>query len=345
MKNIFATLPYILEKKQDAVLVTIIQDQGSTPRGVGSQMLVNRQGLLTGTIGGGAIEKRSVEIAMEMIGSRKSLIHDFELRKDAREDIGMECGGDASVYFQYIEAADNRWMELAKALTEQLTQGLPGWLVQNLDGAFPFLVDGEGTILYGAEGQAKLNDETLLKSYGVHGGNLFSMPIPVGERVIIFGAGHCALALAPVLHSVGFRVTVMDDRESLLTKERYPEAEHLIAGDFTRIEDYIELQKEDYVVVMTSGHTHDFEVEEQVLRKTLAYVGVIGSRRKTASVNGRLREAGVAEEMIQSVHTPIGLSIKAVTPEEIAVSIAAEMILVRASLREKQQPDMHHCPV
>ena len=96
---------------------------------------------------------------------------------------------------------------------------------------------------------------------------------------------------------------------------------------------------------MTNGHVHDYEVEEQILRKKSAYVGVIGSRSKTASVNKRLRQACVPEEMIQKVHTPIGLSIKAVTPSEIAVSIAAEMILVRAEASEKSGELTGSCPM
>ena len=96
------------------------------------------------------------------------------------------------------------------------------------------------------------------------------------------------------------------------------------------------------MVIMTSGHMRDFQVEDQVLRGPFAYVGVIGSRRKTASVNQRLREAGVPEEAIALVHTPIGTPILAVTPEEIAVSIAGEMIQVRA---QRRGPTPHGCPM
>ena len=99
------------------------------------------------------------------------------------------------------------------------------------------------------------------------------------------------------------------------------------------------------MVVMTNGHSHDYEVQEQVLRGRLAYIGVIGSRAKTAAVNAKLRAAGVPEEAIASVHTPIGTAIKAVTPEEIAVSIAGEMIYVRALRREAGREEKHACPM
>ena len=99
------------------------------------------------------------------------------------------------------------------------------------------------------------------------------------------------------------------------------------------------------MVVMTNGHDHDFQVEVQLLQGSAAYVGVIGSRKKTAYVNRRLREAGITEEAIASVHTPIGTAIKAVTPEEIAVSITGEMICVRATRREAAGEVPHGCPM
>jgi len=124
----------------------------------------------------------------------------------------------------------------------------------------------------------------------------------------------------------------------------WPEAEAAVCGDYTRIADGLELTAEDYAVVMTSGHSHDLEVENQLLRRPLRYVGVMGSRTKTAYVNGKLREMGVPEEAIQKVHTPIGTAIKAVTPEEIAVSITGELIYERALHREAAVPPPHGCP-
>ena len=159
---------------------------------------------------------------------------------------------------------------------------------------------------------------------------LFAPP----ERALIFGGGHIAAALAPILKSVGFRVIVMDNREEFADPARFPDAAQVVCGDFRHLAKFFTFCKSDYAVVVTSGHVHDFEVEEQLLCLNLAYIGVIGSRKKTAAVNAKLREAGISEEQIAKVHTPIGLAIGAVTPEEIAVSIAAEMIQVRAERRK-----------
>ena len=162
---------------------------------------------------------------------------------------------------------------------------------------------------------------------------------------MIFGAGHISKALVPLLSSVGFRPVVFDDRPQFATRERFPQADQVVCGDFTRIRDYLTVEPEDYVVIMTNGHEYDFQSQVQVLQGKTAYVGVIGSRKKTAFVNQRLRDAGISNEAIAFVHTPIGTAIKAVTPEEIAVSIAGEMILVRAERREANGEVHHGCPM
>ena len=324
MHTIFQTLVYQREKGLDAVLATIIWDDGSAPRGRGSQMLVGQDGLLTGTIGGGAVEGQAIALAQEMLHSgADSRTHEYRLRRDgSAQSTGMVCGGDVTVYFRRIPAADGAWDALAAEVLRRLGAREPGWLVQPLDGTMPYLLDND-------------TDRE----------NGFTMPLPVGERALIFGAGHIARALVPLLCTVGFRPVVFDDRPQFATRERFPQADQVICGDFTRIRDYLTVGPEDYVVIMTNGHEYDFQAQVQVLRGETAYVGVIGSRKKTAFVNQRLREAGIAEEAIAFVHTPVGTAIKAVTPEEIAVSITGEMILVRATRREASGEAHHGCPM
>lgn len=343
MNNIFTKLLYEMQKLHPAMLVTIISEQGSTPRGTGSQMLVGGEGRLAGTIGGGAVEKSAEELAQALLAEKRSLVREFRLRSERQGDLDMACGGDVTVLFQYIPGDSALWNALAAALVGQCGARRAGWLLQRLDGGEPVLLDENGDALAGhrpADADALIGKGSLLSA------DWFSMPLPIGERAIIFGGGHCGLALAPILTSVGFRVTLFDDREEYANRERFPHVEQVICGDYTRLADYVTMTKEDYIVVMTTGHRHDFEVEEQALRGELAYIGVMGSAAKTASVNQRLRECGVDETAIQSVHTPIGLNIKGTTPEEIAISIASEMILVRAENREAAgQALSHACPM
>lgn len=321
MQSIFAKLLYETEKQHDTVLVTIVRESGSTPRGIGAQMLVSRSGAQVGTIGGGNVEHLAIRHAQELIGQQRSDVHEYKLHKNDAEDIGMVCGGDVTVLFSFISAADSRWTDTASLVLERIARREEGILVLPLDGSAAYISDTQPD------------------------GEVFSLPLSIGERAILFGAGHCSLALAPILQSVGFRVTVFDNRSDLVTKARFPGADALICGDFEKIGDYLTVGADDYVVVMTSGHSFDFQVQEQVLRHPFAYVGVIGSRHKTASVNARLREAGVDEAAISAIHTPVGMAIKAVTPEEIAVSIAGEMIYERALRRENAGIHLRGCPM
>ena len=197
MHTIFQTLVYQREKGHDAVLATIIWDDGSAPRGKGSQMLVGRDGLLAGTIGGGAVEGQAIALAQEMMHSgADSHTHEFRLRRDgSAQSTGMVCGGDVTVYFRRIPAADGAWDTLAAEVLRRLGAREPGWLVQPLDGAMPYLLDNDT----GKE-------------------NCFTMPLPIGERALIFGAGHIARALVPLLCTVGFRPVVFDDRPQFATR-------------------------------------------------------------------------------------------------------------------------------
>lgn len=322
MFEMFQSLLDLLNRGEDAVLVTVASAQGSTPRGAGSQLLAGREGLVAGTIGGGPGEAQALALAEEVLEKRGTAVRRLELRHGGELD--SVCGGEQTVLLQFVPRDAAAWRTLAREVLARLEAHRGGGLVLET-GADPALLE-----------------ET--PSCPVWDGRRLTLPLPVGERVVIFGGGHCALALAPVLRSVGFRVAVFDDRPEFASAERFPEAETVVCHSYTDIAAGLELTAEDYAVVMTSGHSHDFEVEEQLLRRPLAYVGVMGSRTKTAYVNGKLREAGVPEDAISRVHTPIGAAIKAVTPEEIAVSVTGELIYERALRREAAGEAAHGCP-
>jgi len=323
MNAVFSKISEELEHHHDLMLVTITSKSGSSPRGAGAQMLVGEGGRLCGTIGGGAAEHRSEETARTLLQKKCSGEYCFKLREQSGNDLGMVCGGEISVFFQYIDPAAKEWKRLVSRVLVMLSAHQPGQLVLHLDGSLPMLLDGEGRPSY----DMKCRKTTTS----------FTMPLPVQDRAVIFGGGHCTQALVPVLSRIGFRITVIDNRPELSLPKLFPEAETVLCGDYFHISDYLDLTPSDYVVVMTNGHTHDFDVLRQVLQNPPAYVGVIGSRRKTAFVNQKLLECGIEKDVLSRVHAPIGTAIKAVTPEEIAVSIAGEMIYERALLREARE--------
>ena len=331
MNQIFAQLFYEMEKHRDTVLVTLIDAAGSAPRKSGSQMLVGANGRLTGTIGGGAVERRSEEMAMALLREKRSAVHDFLLHTAASGgDIGMVCGGDVTAHFQFIPAEDASWQALASALTERLTAHQRGWLVLREDGGCGALLGPEG-LLWGdlPEGVELIS----LQTDCVRRGGVFSMPLPIGERALLFGAGHISQALCPLLVTVGFRPVVYDDRPEFADPALFPQAEAALCGSFTALAERIKVTPDDYVVIMTRGHQADYEVLTQTLRSGAKYIGCIGSKKKLSICRDRLLAAGFTAEEYAKVHAPIGLAIGAETPEEIAVSVTAEMIAVRAGYK------------
>ena len=338
MVQIYSQLAYELENKSDIVVATIVADSGSAPRGAGAKMLIGERGRILGTIGGGAMEWKSEKMARELLREKRSLVHCFRLHKNDTEDLGMICGGDVTVLFQYVGHADAQWMALAAKLCEVSGQK-DAVLCNPLDGSLPALFRG-GVCVAGAPAQiepALLSGGTVVCRDGY-----YIEPLPGGNRVILFGGGHISQALAPILPTIDFRPVVFDNRQEYANPGLFPDAEQVICGDFAHIGQSLSLTAEDYVVIMTNGHAHDFVVQEQVMRGPYAYLGVIGSRAKIASINKRLSENGFSAAQIAAVHTPIGVQIKSVTPAEIAISIAAELILVRA---EKRTPQSVSCPM
>lgn len=152
---------------------------------------------------------------------------------------------------------------------------------------------------------------------------------PAG-RVYIFGGGHVSQALVPALTAVEFRCVVLEDRAEFCRSELFPGVEEVLLIDNSRVADFVELTKEDWVVIMTRGHKDDLLIQSQVMKAPVRYIGVIGSRQKTAAVTAKLRDMGFPNADFQKVWAPIGLPIRSETPAEIAVSITAQLILERA---------------
>lgn len=301
--------------QQDMVLVTIVERTGSTPRGVGAQMLAGREGRLAGTVGGGAVEGKALQRALLQLEAGASCRMRYGMDGTAGRETDMICGGSVELLYSYIGRNDEAWACAASEVLRRLDAHLTGALVLAEDA--PPRCCGEDA----KRPEGGMQDER------------FVLPLTRIWRVILFGGGHVAQALASVLADVGFAVTVFENRPEFADAGHFPRAERVILGDYEAIAGFVELREDDFYIVMTHGHQYDCALEEQLLRRGFAYIGVMGSRRKTAAINEKLRAAGISEAALARVHTPIGLPIHAQTPEEIAVSVAAECIAVRASLR------------
>jgi len=163
--------------------------------------------------------------------------------------------------------------------------------------------------------------------------DVFLEPVSAGARAVVIGGGHCGQAVAAAARQAGFRVTVVDDREDMVTAERFPGAERRVAGGVEAVGG-LGIDGETFVVVVTRGHRFDQEWVKAVLPFAPRYLGMIGSEEKVRASFAGLARDGVPAEAIERVHAPIGLDIGAETPDEIAVSVVAEMIAVRHGVRD-----------
>ena len=325
MRQLFKIMKEQLMCGEAVVFVTVTASSGSVPRGAGAHMLVSKKGRICGTIGGGEVENRAVEIALSVLSSACSGSSDFTLTVNDAHNLGMICGGTCSVFFHYIEGYDEEMILLAKEAERYLEAGEDLWLILGLS--------KEGRIFLTDRKNSMWSEYLTRRPYRLNRDDKewFIEQICTSDRVYIFGGGHVAQELVPVLSHIGFRCIVMEDREEYAKKELFPMADKIILGDFNHIDEYLNIGEDDYVCVMTRGHSYDTVLQAQILKHRPYYCGVIGSRSKAAGVRKALKDDyGLTEEELSLIMTPIGLPIKGVTPAEIAISIAAQMILLRA---------------
>ena len=175
----------------------------------------------------------------------------------------------------------------------------------------------------------------------VCGGTLeiFIEPILPPAELYVFGAGHVGTSLCKIAHLAGFDITMVDDRETYASRERLPEAQEVIAEDFDQVMARLQISESAYIVIVTRGHRDDMRVLRWAVQTPARYIGMIGSKRKIITVFKELQQEGLAAKLFDRVHAPVGLDIGAITPEEIAVSITAELIASRRKV-ERQLPHM-----
>lgn len=340
MKELFRALQEALSNGKNIVLCSIIASSGSTPRGAGAKMIIYEDGTTLGTIGGGAVEHAASLIGLEVHHSRKSFTKAFTLAPNQVADLGMICGGDVKVYFQFFSSNNPEHLSLVQRINELLDTNVDSWLITEIHEESIWnmnLFDWQSNAFFSqAEYPQNFLKNFVQQAVLIQAEPAFYIePLSQSGYVYIFGGGHVSQELVPAIARVGFRPVVFEDREQFTDLSLFPGAVNTVQGNFEYISEKISITDSDYIVIMTRGHQADYQVLEQALRTPASYVGVIGSRHKMAATQSRLREAGISEADIARIHNPIGLPILAETPEEIAISITAELILHRARHRNR----------
>jgi len=352
MQNIYEALMDQYRQGNTSVLATIIKQAGPSPRGIGAKCLLTKDGVLFGTIGGGLLEAEVLQKATDLMQTKVPELMSFHLKGTDVEDTDMLCGGDVEVFLAPLSPEDSGLLPFFEAILRIHRRGGSGLIATIVDpeswqaekAPMVFLTaDGEQTgSIPGCpnlETELKNKAEALVRqrvpkihrfSEGGRSLNVFVEPVQSNPILFIFGGGHVSQQIAPLAARVGFNVRVIDDRKDFADPHLFPEAQEVLERRFEDVMGGLPVDGSSYLVIVTRGHSHDKEVVAQALKTDARYVGMIGSRRKRDIIYQRLMEEGFSKEDIARVHSPIGLSIGAETPEEIAVSIVAELVQVRA---------------
>ncbi|MBK8617677.1 MAG: XdhC family protein [Anaerolineales bacterium] len=253
MKSIYQALAELEKNNQSAALCTVTKSEGSTPRHVGSKMLVHPDGNFIGTVGGGELENRVIKAALESIQNGTAQTLSYSMADPSRGDPGV-CGGQVEVFVEPI------------------------------------------------------------------------LPTPL---LIVIGAGHVGKAVVHLAKWLGFRVAVSDDRAEFCTPESIPEADAYYPVAMDELPKHITIDKRTVLILTTRGSAIDAAGLSPLLDSAAAYIGIIGSKRRWATTVKALKDKGVSDEKIARVHSPMGLELQAETPEEIAVSIMAEVMMLK----------------
>ncbi len=251
--SIYQALSEIEKNNGSAALCTVVKSEGSTPRHVGSKMLVYSDGKFIGSVGGGELENRVMKTALESLNTGSAVTLAYSMSDPARGDPGV-CGGTVEVFVE---------------------------------------------------------------------------PILPPAMILVIGAGHVGKAVVHLAKWLGLRVAVSDDRPEFCTPESVPGADAYYPVEMGKLPEQLKINKQTYIIITTRGSNVDVEGLPGLLESNAAYIGVIGSRRRWLMTVKGLKEKGVPEDKIARVHSPMGLELNAETPEEIAVSIMAEILMVK----------------
>jgi xanthine dehydrogenase accessory factor len=281
-------------------------------------MLVGAEGRLIGSVGGGCVEAEVIGAALDAQASRLPTLLTNHLNADLAGDLGLSCGGTVDIFVEPLLADEAyvRVLEAAAAAEAGLVRTATEW---NAGGSLKTFEPLARAALAGAA--ASLTRD----------GRFMEERLVPAPRVFVFGAGHVGAAIARAAAAAGFRVVVIDDRAEYADASRFGDGIAVLAADADAALARYPLTAGDAVVIATRGHRNDALILEWVATSPAGYVGLLGSRRKKAVVTKGLKAAGVPAKSLQRVRVPVGLPIGAITPEEIAVSVVAELIGWRRS--------------
>jgi xanthine dehydrogenase accessory factor len=350
MKNIYLNITGPEQQSQGLVLATVTASRGSTPQKPGCSALFAQNTLIAGTVGGGIVESKVQEYAGKSALTKESAYLHFSLDSDIDMKEEAVCGGTISIL---VDADPLASLPVFSEMRKSLASGKPGvllsrvtawgdphvmimrhWVTMDTDLPLPehfraTIMDEVRNLLASAAG-AVYKELDLPVPGEQQTAKFFLEPVTPLPRLVIAGAGHIGRALSHLGRLLDFEVTVIDDRKEYANPANLPDADRIIVE---AIGEAMRKEKKDnntYIAIVTRGHSHDADALRPCIGSAAAYVGMMGSKKKVAKMHEDfMKNKWATEEQWQKIFTPIGLEIGSKTIEEIVVSIAAQLILVR----------------
>ena len=295
------------------VLLIVADSSNSSPGRQGFKMTITEDAEQLGTIGGGIMEKDMIEYSLDLLfGNETNLIKKLHhTDKTKFEKSGLICGGFQTIIFSVFDKSH-----------------IP--IIENILSSLNKKVNGKLTVTPGKI-EFLQSEENLPTTFHYNSNEDWQYTETIGLPLIAYiaGGGHVGLAVSQVMKSLGFYVVVFDHREKVFTIEQNKFADDIVICKYEEIGNKIVESERSYIIIVTPMHSGDKDALKSVICKNVKYIGMMGSKRKIKSIFDALLEDGVDDELFNKVHTPIGIEIEAESPEEIAVSIAAEIIKVK----------------
>ena len=292
------------------------------------------------------MEAMVIDACLDLMEQNRCSIREFSLNNELKDGLDMVCGGALAVLVETF-MPDNDLENLFHTLVDLEKKGKKGFLVSKIEGFSKsdfimhkclVLPDGKtvgNNMLPKSLFDALLDNKFYSSSPVIHNQGLEEFIIETilpQDCIYIFGAGHVGFQMARIAHITGFQTVIIDDREEFANHQRFPHAKDVYAiKHFSHAFDNLDIDKNSYIVILTRGHLHDQNVLEAALNTKPAYIGMIGSKTKRDKIYENLEKKGISKKILGKIYSPIGIKIKAQTPEEIAVSIMGEIIQKRYS--------------
>jgi xanthine dehydrogenase accessory factor len=342
MDDPILALQGLLSAGEPVALSSLIGSSGSIPMSERAKMIVDAGGRAHGTIGGGCLEAEIHTVARDVLASGRPQSTDYTMTEKQAGEHGLNCGGTVRIYTERIEPdSGDIFAEVAAARADRSACVL----VTPLGGAGRALLHADGR----RRGDLDAVPAARLSSWALtalererpslenaEAGEFFVEPFTPPPMLYVFGGGHVGGQIARLARNVGFRVILVDDRPYFANPERHPEVDECVADEVDAVFSRVPADDQIYIVAATRGHQHDEIVVEHAIARKARYIGMLGSERKKVILWQRIEARGGDRRRLEEVYAPVGLDIGADTPEEIAVSVVAELIQVRRSERRKR---------